>query len=99
MFSVTLLTPFLPPAQPFAAKGSGSSDTKNSRKNFFCGDEKEMNEKELLITSLTPITPRLFPSFPPVYALRNHKVYQNMKKISKRTLSFRIFLYICKVMD
>jgi hypothetical protein len=41
--SVTLLSPFLPPDQPFAAKGSGRSDTKNSRKNFFCGDKKEMN--------------------------------------------------------
>jgi hypothetical protein len=34
MFSVTLLTPFLPPAQPFAAKGSGRSDSKTEGKNF-----------------------------------------------------------------
>jgi hypothetical protein len=34
MFSVTLLTPFLPPVQPFAAKGSGRSGSKTEGKNF-----------------------------------------------------------------
>jgi len=33
-----LLTPFLPPTQPFAAKGSVRSDIGDSKKKLFCCD-------------------------------------------------------------